>query len=382
MNSIKNLFLIFFLSSITFSCTTNMESQKCSNLKAEDFQKIVNAKQTNLYFLKNGDIEMAVTNYGGRIVSLCTPGKDGTLADVVLGFKSIDAYLNANEVFHGALIGRVGNRIANGKFELGDETYTLPLNNGPNHLHGGPKGFHNQVWDVKSVSENSIVLTYLSKDGEMGYPGNLSVVVEYELTPKNEVIMKYMATTNKSTPVNLTNHAFFNLRGEASGTINDHVLTINADYYTTVDETLIPFGENVPVDGTPFDFRTEKAIGEDLSLQESNVQLKHGLGYDHNFALNKSEKGAITLAAIVVEPKSGRKMEIFTEEPGIQLYGGNFMDGSDIGKYGKPFNYRESFALETQHFPDSPNQLAFPSIVLNPGEIYRTKSIYRFSVVD
>ena len=375
----KNIILIICLSSILFACTSKVEKGNCGDLRTEDFQKTIDDKPVNLYFLRNGDITMAVTNFGGRIVSLCTPDKNGILADVVLGFKSIDDYLDANEAYHGALIGRVGNRIANGKFELGDETYTLPLNNGPNHLHGGLKGFHNQVWDVKSVSENSIILTYLSKDGEMGYPGNLSVVVEYELTSDNEVVMKYRATTDKRTPVNLTNHAFFNLAGEASGTINNHLLTINADKYTAVDETLIPLGENVPVEGTPFDFRTAKAIGTDLGLQDSNKQLKNGLGYDHNFALNKGY-GGMTLAAVVVEPSSGRKMEIFTEEPGIQFYGGNFMDGGDTGKMGKTFDYRESFALETQHFPDAPNQHNFPSIVLNSGDRYSTKTIYSFSI--
>ena len=379
MKSIKFFLEILLISSLFISCSFKNQKQSCIDLNPEDFQKMVNDKQTNLYFLRNGDITMAVTDFGGRFVSLCTPDKNGTLADVVLGFKSIDGYLDANEAYHGALIGRVGNRIANGKFELGDETYTLPLNNGPNHLHGGPKGFHNQVWDVKSVSENSIVLTYLSKDGEMGYPGNLSVEVEYELTSDNEVVMKYKATTDKSTPVNLTNHAFFNLAGEASGTINNHLLTINADKYTAVDETLIPLGKNVTVEGTPFDFRTAKAIGTDLGLQDSNKQLKNGLGYDHNFALNKGY-GGMTLAAVVVEPSSGRTMEIFTEEPGIQFYGGNFMDGGDTGKMGKTFDYRESFALETQHFPDAPNQNAFPSIILNPGETYQTKSIYKFSI--
>jgi aldose 1-epimerase len=380
MKQTKNILLILFLSGILFSCAIKVKKQACGDLNPEDFQKIVDGKQTNLYFLKNGDITMAVTNYGGRIVSLCTPGKSGELADVVLGFKTIQDYLNANEVFHGALIGRVGNRIAKGKFELDGVAYTLPVNNEPNHLHGGPKGFHNQVWDTKMVNESSIVLTYLSTDGEMGYPGNLSVEVEYELTSDNEVVMKYKATTDKSTPVNLTNHAFFNLTGEASGTINEHLLTLNADYYTAVDETLIPLGKNVTVEGTPFDFRKAKTIGQDLGLQESNEQLKNGLGYDHNFALNKTSEGTLTHAATVVEPGSGRKMEIFTEEPGIQFYGGNFMDGSDTGKYGKTLDYRESFALETQHFPDSPNQQAFPSIILNPGETYQTTSIYKFSV--
>jgi len=381
MKQTKKVFLILFLCSMFFSCATEVDKQNCCDLKAEDFQKTVNGKAINLYFLRNGDLEMAVTNYGGRIVSLCTPDKKSELADVVLGFKSIDDYLNANEVFHGALIGRVGNRIARGKFGLDDAKYKLPINNGPNHLHGGTKGFHNQVWDVKSAAETLIVLTYLSKDGEMGYPGNLSVEVEYELTSDNELVIRYKANTDKSTPVNLTNHAFFNLGGEASGTINNHLLSINADNYTVVDETLIPLGQNVPVKGTPFDFKTAKAIGKDLGLQDSNEQLKNGGGYDHNFELNKGS-GGMTLAAVVVDPNSRRKMEIYTEEPGIQFYGGNFMDGRDIGKYGKTFDYRESFALETQHFPDSPNQKNFPSIILNPEEIYKTKSIYKFSVVE
>jgi len=219
---------------------------------------------------------MAVTNYGGRIVSLLAPDKNGGLDDVILGFSSIDGYLNANEVFYGTLVGRVGNRIAKGKFTLYDEEYTLPINNDPNHLHGGYKGFHNQVWDVKSVDETSIVLTYLSEDGEIGYPGSLSVEVTYELTPENEVQIDYRATTDQSTPVNLTNHAFFYLKGEANGTINDHLLTINADRFTAVDSTLISLGENVPVEGTPFDFRKAKAIGADLSLQDENEKLKNG----------------------------------------------------------------------------------------------------------
>ncbi len=379
MRPIQIILAAFLL--IVFSCKTEDKQSLYTNLSAENFQKTVDGKPTNLYFLKNGDVEMAVTNYGGRIVSLVVPGKDGEKADVVLGFKSIDDYLSANEVFHGALIGRVGNRIEKGKFQLNNEQYSLPINNTPNHLHGGPKGFHNQVWDVVSADETTIVLHYLSKDGEMGYPGNLDVEVKYEMGKKNDVIISYQATTDKATPVNLTNHAFFNLAGEANGTINNHLLTINADYLTAVDETLIPFGDNVAVEGTPFDFRNPKPIGQDLGKQESDTQLKNGGGYDHNFVLNKTNDG-MTLAAVVVEPNSGRKMEVFTEEPGIQFYGGNFMDGSDTGKLGRTLNYRESFALETQHFPDAPNQEAFPSIILNPGEKYKTKTIYRFSVVE
>lgn len=384
MNQTKLIFILLAAALIQVACSPKpAETGKtCGNLNAEDFQTTVKGKETNLYFLQNGAISAAITNYGGRIVSLCVPGNDGEMADVVLGFSSIDGYLNATEVFHGAIIGRVGNRIAKGEFTLNDETYTLPINNDPNHLHGGPEGFHNVVWDVKSVTDNSIVLTYLSKDGEMGYPGNLNVEVTYTLTTNNEVAIDYQATTDKATPVNLTNHAFFNLAGEANGTINNHLLAINADYYTPVDSTLIPLGENAPVEGTPFDFRTAKPIGMDLPMQAENIQLQNGLGYDHNFALNKTAAGTMTLAATVVEPESGRKMEVLTEEPALQFYGGNFMDGSDTGKYGKTFDFRESFALETQHFPDSPNQENFPSIILNPGDVYQTSSIYRFSTVQ
>ena len=378
------LFSMVLGAAIAFSsCTPKPQSktENCFALKAEDFQKTIDGKTTNLYFLKNGNIQAAITNYGGRIVGLCTPDKNGKMGDVVLGFNSIDGYLKAKEVFYGALIGRVGNRIAKGKFTLDGQEYTLPLNNGVNHLHGGPGGFHNVIWDVKAATDSSIVLTYLSKDGEMGYPGNLNVEVQYLLSSKNELVMSYKATTDKSTPVNLTNHAFWNLAGEANGTINDHMLTINADAYTPVDSTLIPLAGNEPVEGTPFDFRAGKAIGTDLGQVETNIQLKHGPGYDHNFALNKPAVGEMSLAATVVEPISGRKMEVFTQEPALQFYGGNFMDGSDTGKSGKAFKYREAFALETQHFPDSPNNTTFPSIILKPGETYQTQSIYRFSVV-
>jgi aldose 1-epimerase len=381
---LKNLFFVFAIVGLAMSgCSPQKaEVKSCFTLKAGDFQKTIDGKTTNLYFLKNGNIQAAITNYGGRIVGLCTPDKTGKMDDIVLGFSSIDSYLKAKEVFHGALIGRVGNRIAKGKFTIDGQEYTLPLNNGVNHLHGGPGGFHNVIWDVKAANDSLIVLTYLSKDGEMGYPGNLNVEVQYLLNSKNEVVISYKATTDKSTPVNLTNHAFWNLAGEGNGTINDHVLTINADAYTPVDSTLIPLAGNEPVEGTPFDFRAGKAIGTDLGQVETNIQLKHGPGYDHNFALNKPAAGEMTLAATVVEPVSGRKMEVFTQEPALQFYGGNFMDGTDTGKSGKTYNYRESLALETQHFPDSPNNANFPSIILKPGEVYQTQSIYRFSVAQ
>lgn len=374
---------ILILSGCNPKTKTDDDKKKCSNLKTENFEKEVNGVKTNLYFLRNGDISAAITNYGGRIVSLCTPGRDAKIADVVLGFNSIDGYLGAKEVFHGALIGRVGNRIAKGKFTLDGIEYSLPINNDPNHLHGGSGGFHNVVWSVKAANDTSLILTYMSKDGEMGYPGNLDVEVNYTLTAKNELTIDYEATTDKATPVNLTNHAFFNLAGEGSGvSINEHLLTINADLFTAVDSTLIPLGENVPIEGTPFDFRHAKSIGVDLSQQNNNQQLKNGLGYDHNFALNKNKTGAMTWAATVLEPKSGRKMEIYTQEPGLQFYGGNFMDGSDTGKSGKPYGHRQSFAVETQHFPDSPNRSNFPSVILKPGEVYQTATIYRFSVEE
>ena len=373
----NRLSIISFLLLFVF-CTYNSKEEFV--LKASDFQKTIDGKVTNLYLLKNDKIQVYITNYGGRIVSILTPDRYGQMGDVVLGFKSIDDYLSANGPYHGALIGRVGNRIAKGKFTLDGKTYSLPINNNQNHLHGGPEGFNNRVWEVKAVDQSSISMNYLSKDGEMGYPGNLDVQVKYSLNNENELLISYKATTDKSTPVNLTNHAFFNLAGEASGTINDHLLRLNADNFTPVDETLIPIGENRSVEGTPFDFRIPKTIGRDLNQQNTNTQMNYGGGYDHNFVLNKENEREMSLAGYVIDPKTGRRMDIFTEEPGIQFYGGNFMDGSDIGKYGKKFLYRESFALETQHFPDSPNQPSFPNIILLPGDIYQTKSIYKFSV--
>lgn len=379
MKKINNEIVLFWiLIMLFFSCH---KKEQVIQLNPNNFETVVLGKKTALYTLKNADLSMAITNYGGRIVSLKVPDKKGDLADVVLGFNSIDEYIKANEAYHGALIGRVGNRISKGQFLIEDSLFSLPINNGENHLHGGPKGFHNQVWDVKVITENSITLTYTSLDGEMGYPGNLNVTVQYTLTDNNELKIAYHAITDKKTPINLTNHAFFNLGGEASGTINEHILTINAHQFTAVDEGLIPLSVK-EVEGTPFDFRKGKAIGQDLSMQLRNAQLMNGMGYDHNFILDRENDKRLAFAASVVEPKSGRKMEVFTEEPGIQFYGGNFFKGEDIGKYGKAHAYRESFALETQHFPDSPNQEEYPSIILSPGETYETKSLYKFSIVE
>lgn len=376
---LKKITLTFII--LTFVYCERPKKEK-NVLETSNFRTQIKGKKTNLYLLKNDQIHVYITNYGGRIVSLLTPDKMGEMGDVVLGFKSIADYQKANTPYHGCLIGRYGNRIAMGKFELNGKIYELPINNNENHLHGGPEGFHNQVWEVVSANENSIVMTYLSKDGEMGYPGNLTVEVSYAINDKNELIISYKATTDKATPVNLTNHAFFNLAGEAKGSINDHLLMINADHFTPVDQDLIPLGEIRSVVGTPFDFRSTKTIGRDLNQEISDAQLTHGGGYDHNFVLKKESPGSMSLAARVIDPKSGRQMEIFTKEPGIQFYGGNFMDGSDVGKYGTKFDYRASFALETQHFPDSPNQPAFPSTILKPGETYQTKSIYKFSTAE
>lgn len=376
---LKKITLTFII--LTFVYCERPKKEK-NVLETSNFRTQIKGKKTNLYLLKNDQIHVYITNYGGRIVSLLTPDKMGEMGDVVLGFKSIADYQKANTPYHGCLIGRYGNRIAMGKFELNGKIYELPINNNENHLHGGPEGFHNQVWEVVSANENSIVMTYLSKDGEMGYPGNLTVEVSYAINDKNELIISYEATTDKATPVNLTNHAFFNLAGEAKGSINDHLLMINADHFTPVDQDLIPLGEIRSVVGTPFDFRSTKTIGRDLNQEISDAQLTHGGGYDHNFVLKKESPGSMSLAARVIDPKSGRQMEIFTKEPGIQFYGGNFMDGSDVGKYGTKFDYRASFALETQHFPDSPNQPAFPSTILKPGETYQTKSIYKFSTAE
>jgi aldose 1-epimerase len=370
--------VLFFYCSISCS-VSDKHYLPCINLEPKDFQTTINGKKTNLFFVKNGDISLAITNFGGRIVSLCCPDRESKNDDVVLGFKNIHEYLNATEPFHGAIIGRVANRIDNGRFELNGVEYILPVNNKTNHLHGGEGGFHNVVWDVKSINDTSVVLRYFSEDGEMGYPGNVKVEVLYSINLKNEIIMQYKATSDSETPLMLTNHAFFNLAGEASGTINYHVLQINADSYIEIDSTLIPTGEIAKVEGTVFDFRNPKIIGKDLSKQSEIKQLRYGLGYDHNWIINKKE-GEMSFAGSIFDPSSGRKLEVFTEEPVLLFYGGNFMNGKDTGKYGRPLKYRESFCLETQHYPNSPNHKNFPSIILNPEKVYQTKSIYKFSI--
>jgi aldose 1-epimerase len=366
-----------FISSSAIS-QSNLKNDECVPLDPENFNKVINGKQVGLYLLKNGNLTAAITNYGGRIVSLCAPDKNGQKGDVVLGFKSIDDYVKATGVYHGAIVGRVIGRIAKGTFELDGKTQSLPINNGGNHQHGGSKGFHNQVWDVKMVTDSSIVLSYISVDGEMGYPGTLQVEATYQLTSNNELTLRLVATTDKTTVVNLTNHAFFNLAGEGNGPILDHILTIPSNYFCTVNSDKIKTGAILKVAGTPFDFRKGKAIGKDIILENTNEQLKIAGGYDQSYVLKKKKSNKIVLAATVVDPKSGRKLEVLTNNLGVHFFSANFFKGTDVGKIGKPFNFRESFALETQDY-NSPNQKSFPTIILKPGEKYERYTIYHFS---
>jgi aldose 1-epimerase len=345
---------------------------------ASAFEKTIDGKQTHLYTLKNKNgITATFTNYGGRIVSLLVPDKTGKLTDVVLGFESVEGFENSKESYYGATIGRYGNRIAKGKFKIDGKEYQSSINNPPNSLHGGKLGYQTIVWDGKQVDSSTVEFTYLSKDMEEGYPGNLNVKVTYSLTDNNEFKAVYEATTDKTTVVNLTNHAFFNLNGEGSGTILDHLVQIDADNYLPVDSTLIPLGKIESVKGTPFDFTKPETIGK--RINDDNVQLKDGKGYDHNFVLNKHD--IKTPIATVIGDKSGIKMEVFTEEPGLQFYSGNFMQAKNVMKRGIKDEFRTSFAMETQHFPDSPNQPQFPSTELKPGQTYKTQSLYKFSVV-
>ncbi|NND98539.1 MAG: galactose mutarotase [Pirellulaceae bacterium] len=345
------------------------------NAQVDDFDSI------QLFTLKNANgMTVKVTNYGAIITSIIVSDRDGKLADVALGYDRVEDYINAvDKPYFGAVVGRYGNRIANGEFTLDGETYSLAINNGDNHLHGGVIGFDKVVWDADyDQVNNRITLSYLAKDMEEGYPGNLSVAVTYSLTDDNSIVVDYRAKTDKATPVNVTQHTYFNLKGEGEGTILGHELMINAKKYTPVDEGLIPTGEMPDVGGSPFDFTTAKAIGRDI--QQDHQQLKFGLGFDHNWVLDKGDNAdALTLAARVHEPTTGRVMEIHTTEPGIQFYCGNFLDGRLTGKSGKNYVHRGGFCLETQHYPDSPNQSSFPSTILKPGESFESQTVFKFS---
>jgi len=326
-------------------------------------------------------MKVAITNYGATVISLWVPDRQGKLADVVQGFDTLEDYIQYNDSYFGNVVGRYGNRIAGGKFTLDGVEYTLAANDHGNHLHGGLKGFDKVVWNSEPVQKKNatgVKLTYRSRDGEEGYPGNLDVTVTYYLTTANELSIEYTATTDKATPVNLTNHSYFNLAGQGSGDILGHVLRIDADRFTVVDKGLIPTGELRPVQGTPMDFTKLAPVGARID-QKDYEQIAFGGGYDHNWVLNKKDH-SLTKVITLHEPVSGRFMEVLTTEPGVQFYSGNFLDGKHKGKGGKVYNHRYALCLETQHYPDSPNHPDFPSTVLRPGEKYSSQTVYKFSV--
>lgn len=350
-----------------------------SGLHSENFEKIVDGMQTGLYVLSNRTgSEITVTNYGAKIVSLIVPDKDGNLVDVVLGHPNIDDYINSQEPYFGAVCGRTANRIAKGEFALDGVNYQLAVNNGPNSLHGGLKGFNAVVWKVEEITDNSIRLNYLSKDGEEGYPGNLNVYITYTLTEDNALEIVYEATTDKTTILNLTNHSYFNLSGEGDPYIGDHILTLNADKYLPTDNTAIPYGDAESVKGTPMDFTTPCAIGD--RINEDFEQLIFGKGYDHTYILNKKEVDEYSYVGVCESPKTGIKMEVFTTEPGVQVYTGNWMTGNFEAKNGNRYPERSAVCFETQHYPDSINKPEYPSIVLKPGDNFNSRTTYKFSV--
>ena len=351
-----------------------------STMKRQPFGKLSDGREADLYTLTNKKgMEVAITNFGGIVVSLKVPDRAGKVEDVVLGYDSIEGYLT-NKAFFGATIGRYGNRIGHGTFTLDGKTYTLPKNDGDNTLHGGPEGFNKRLWAAKDVSGQhgpALQLTYLSKDGEEGFPGNLSAKVVFTLTNSNELVIEYSATTDKNTVANLTNHSYFNLAGQGNGDILRHVLTIHGDKITAVDAALIPTGELRPVAGTPFDFTKPTAIGE--HVDQDDPQIKLGKGYDHNWVLSSGGSATPVPVAEAYEPTSGRFLQVLSTEPGVQFYSWNFLDGTIKGKGDKVYQHRYGFCLETQHFPDSPNHPSFPSTELKPKQTYATTTIFKFS---
>lgn len=363
---------------VVCSCAHQTEQLTKSGLNPENFKAEVDGKSTNLYTLvnKNG-VEACITNYGGRLVSLMLPDKDGKFIDVVLGHDSIADYVNIDGNF-GALIGRYGNRINQGRFSLDGQEYQLPQNDFGHCLHGGPKGFHHAVWEAEQQNDTTLNLKLVSPDGEFGFPGNVNVTVVYTLTHDNAINIAYKATTDAPTILNLTNHSYFNLSGNPSNDILDETVWFDADGFTPIDSTFMTSGEIVPVVGTPFDFTTAKTIGKDLS--KNDEQLNNGRGYDHNMVL-RSPRDISKPAAIVTDSVSGIKMEMFTNEPGIQFYIGNFLDGTVKGKKGIAYPHRSAICLESQHYPDSPNKAQWPSVVIRPGETYSSNCIYKFTTL-
>ena len=371
----KNLALWAFAALFMTACTPKAEQTTDSGLLRTNFQAEVGGKKTDLYTLRNkNNMEVCVTNFGGRIVSVMVPDKDGKMQDVVLGFDSIQDYISKPSDF-GASIGRYANRINQGKFTLDSIEYQLPQNNYGHCLHGGPKGFQYRVFDAVQLNPQEIELTYVAADGEEGFPGNITCKVLMKLTDDNAIDIRYEAETDKPTIVNMTNHSYFTLDGDAASKAA-HLLKVDADYYTPVDSTFMTTGEIAPVEGTPMDFRTATAIGARIDNYDFE-QLKNGHGYDHNYVLNT--QGDISqVAAKVYDPKSGRTLEVYTNEPGIQFYAGNFLDGTVKGKHGIYYPLRSALCLETQHYPDSPNKADWPSVVVRPGEKYHSTCIYKF----
>ena len=356
------------------------ETENICGLKRADFQSTIAGKETDLYILRNSEgNEVAISNYGGALVAIMVPDRNGNRANVIQGHDNINDIVNSPEPYLSTLIGRYGNRICKGRFQLHGKEYQLPINNGPNSLHGGLKGFNAKVWDALQMNDPTLVLKYVSPYGEEGFSGEMRTTVVYSFTDDNELVIEYMATTNKKTIINLTSHGFFSLAGIANPTptIENLECEINADFYIPIDNTSIPTGEILRVEGTPFDFRKPKTVGQDIDAD--NEQIKNGAGYDHCFVLNKKEEGELSFAARIKEPVSGRIMEVYTTEPGVQVYTDNWADGYK-GQNGATFPRRSAICFEAQHFPDSPNRPYFPSVVLNPGEQYTQKTVYRFAV--
>ena len=376
----KKFFALVSLSMLFALVSCSKSDVTKSGLKKSDFRTEIDGKKNDLYVLmnKNG-MEVCIMNFGARIVSIYVPDRDGKFADVVLGFDSIGGYQNNKSDF-GAFIGRYGNRINQGKITIDSVKYQLQTNNYGHSLHGGPKGFQYCMFDVRQINDQSLEVTYVSADGEMGFPGELTAKAIYTLTDDNAIDIKYEATTDKPTVINLTNHSYFNLSGNAEKTILDHMMYINADGYTPIDSTYMTSGEIAPVCCTPMDFRKPVKVGERINNFDF-VQLKNGNGYDHNWVLNTAGQDT-TLAVCVVDPESGRTLEVYTNEPGVQFYAGNFLDGTVKGKKGIAYKQRTGLCLETQHYPDSPNKPNWPSVILRPGQTYTSHCIYKFGVMS
>ncbi|MFZ5948966.1 MAG: aldose epimerase family protein [Stygiobacter sp.] len=373
----KRIFLLLILFAVIVSCK-NSEVNKM--IEKKSFGKLDDGSEVSLLILKNiNGMEVKIISYGATVVSLTAPDKNNKYEDVVLGYDNLEGYIKDNAYF-GAIVGRYGNRIAKGQFTLDGKKYQLTINNNENHLHGGKIGFNKKNWEIVNTNENkdaaSVTFKYLSKDGEEGYPGNLELLVTYTLTNNNELKISYSAKTDKITIINPTHHSYFNLTGNPNNTILEHEVIINANKFTPVNSSLIPTGKLESVENTPLDFRKFKKIGKDINSDYEQIKL--GLGYDHNFVINRNNNEVIKIAE-VYEPTSGRFMEVFSDQPGVQFYTGNFLNGSAIGKNGIKYNYRTAFCLEAQHYPDSPNQPSFPSVVLKPGEEYIQTTIYKFS---